>query len=100
MNLGERRSVSVALRYENISLDGNPEGERGTGCAATVTEKIYMGGMFRFETRTEQGASLTADVSNTGAARLVAEGDEVHLVWRPGEVSVLLELGARQMKGK
>ena len=88
--LGEREAVAVAVRYENIALGGAPHAERGTGCAATVTEKIYMGGVFRLETRTEEGAVLTADVPTTGEARRVAEGDRVHLAWRPEDLSVLL----------
>ena len=89
--LGDGEAVSVAVRYENISIGEAPEGAPGTGSAATVTEKIYMGGVFRFETRTDAGAILTADVPTTGEARRIAEGDRVHLAWRPTEVSVLLE---------
>ncbi len=93
--LGDGEAVSVAVRYENIALGGAPEGGRegapGTGCGATVTEKIYMGGVFRLETRTDAGAVLTADVPTTGEARRIAGGDRVHLAWRPGGVSVLLE---------
>ena len=87
-------TVSVAVRFENIAVthgDGAPGGAPGTGCAATVTEKIYMGGVFRFETRTEAGAILTADVPTTDEARRIAEGERVHLAWHPTDVSVLLE---------
>ena len=90
-DLGDAGAVSVAVRYENIAIGGGPEGAPGTGCGATVTEKIYMGGVFRFETRTDAGAILTADVPTTGEARRIAEGARVHLAWRPGDVSVLLE---------
>ena len=89
--LGAGETVSVAIRYENIALGGTSEAVPGTGCTATVTEKIYMGGVFRLETRTDAGAILTADVPTTGEARQVAEGERVHLAWRPGDVSVLLE---------
>ena len=89
--LGDGETVSVAIRYENIALGGTSEAVPGTGCTATVTEKIYMGGVFRLETRTDAGAILTADVPTTGEARQVAEGERVHLAWRPGDVSVLLE---------
>jgi spermidine/putrescine ABC transporter ATP-binding subunit len=83
--------VSVALRFEDVSLGGDPESTLGTGCTATVTEKMYMGGMFRFETRTEDGVALTTDVASTDNARPVAEGDTVHLAWKPASLSVLLE---------
>ena len=89
--LGDGEAVSVAVRYENIALGEAAVEGRGTGCTATVTEKIYMGGVFRFETRTDAGAVLTADVPTTGAARQVADGDRVQLAWRPEDVSVLLE---------
>ena len=89
--LGGGDAVSIAVRYENIAIGETPEGAPGTGSAATVTEKIYMGGVFRFETRTDAGAILTADVPTTGEARRIAEGDRVQLAWRPTEVSVLLE---------
>ena len=89
--LGDGEAVSVAVRYENIALGGTSEAAPGTGCTATVTEKIYMGGVFRLETRTDAGAILTADVPTSGDARGIGEGDRVHLTWRPGDVSVLLE---------
>ena len=93
--LRDGEPVSVAVRYENIAIEGEAEsasGEAaGAGTAATVTEKIYMGGVFRFETRTDAGAILTADVPTTGNARRIAEGDRVRLAWRPEDVSVLLE---------
>ena len=89
--LGAGEAVSVAIRYENLALGGTSEAVPGTGCEATVTEKIYMGGVFRLETRTDAGAILTADVPTTGEARQIAEGERVHLAWRPGDVSVLLE---------
>ena len=89
--LGAGEAVSVAIRYENLALEGTSEAVPGTDCEATVTEKIYMGGVFRLETRTDAGAILTADVPTTGEARQIAEGERVHLAWRPGDVSVLLE---------
>ncbi|MDH3738593.1 MAG: ABC transporter ATP-binding protein [Alphaproteobacteria bacterium] len=89
--LAVEQSVSVALRFEDVTLDGGPGSADGTGCSATVTEKMYLGGMFRFETRTDDGVALTSDVSNTDAARLVGEGDTVNLAWQPAAVSVLLE---------
>ena len=89
--LGDAETVSVAVRYENIALGGTSEAAPGTGCTATVTEKIYMGGVFRLETRTDAGTILTADVPTTGETRGIGEGDRVHLTWRPGDVSVLLE---------
>jgi len=93
--LGDGEPVSVAVRYENIAVEGatgEVSGEPpGAGSAATVTEKIYMGGGFRFETRTDAGAVLTADVPTTDEARRIAEGDRVRLAWRPEDVSVLLE---------
>ncbi|MCY4453267.1 MAG: ABC transporter ATP-binding protein [Immundisolibacterales bacterium] len=91
--LGDGEAVSIAVRYENIDIAvrGDPGAGPGTGCAATVTEKIYMGGVFRFETRTDAGAILTADVPTAGEARRIAEGERVHLAWRPTDVSVLLE---------
>ena len=89
--LGDGEAVSVAVRYENIAVEGTTGEAAGAGTAATVTEKIYMGGVFRFETRTDAGAILTADVPTTGNARRIAEGDRVRLAWRPEDVSVLLE---------
>ena len=93
--LGDGAPVSVAVRYENIAIEGEAEsgsGEAaGAGTAATVTEKIYMGGVFRFETRIDAGAILTADVPTTGNARRITEGGRVRLAWRPEDVSVLLE---------
>jgi len=89
--LGDGQTVSVAVRYENVALSETAAGERGTGCTATLTEKIYMGGGFRLETRTEHGATLTADMPATDRARRLAEGEQVHLAWRPEDVSVLLE---------
>lgn len=83
--------VSVALRFEDVTLGGDPGSADGTGCSATVTEKMYLGGMFRLETRTDEGVALTSDVTNSDAARLVAEGDTVNLTWQPANVSVLLE---------
>jgi spermidine/putrescine ABC transporter ATP-binding subunit len=85
------QSVSVAVRFEDVTLANDADSSNGTGCSATVTEKMYLGGTFRFETRTEDGVALTSDVSNTDAARLVAEGDMVYLAWKPANVSVLLE---------
>ena len=93
--LGDGEPVAVAVRYENIAVEGTTEvasGEPpGAGSTATVTEKIYMGGVFRFETRTDAGAILTADVPTTAKARRIAEGDRVRLAWRTEDVSVLLE---------
>jgi spermidine/putrescine transport system ATP-binding protein len=89
--LADAQPVSVALRFEDVTMDGNPGTSDGTGCSAVVTEKMYLGGMFRFETRTDDGVALTSDVSNSDAARLVAEGDRVNLAWQPSNVSVLLE---------
>ena len=89
--LSTGQSVSVALRFEDVTLGGNPLSSDGTGCTATVTEKMYVGGMFRFETRTEDDVLITADVSNMESARSVAEGDTVYLAWRPADLSVLLE---------
>jgi spermidine/putrescine transport system ATP-binding protein len=83
--------VSVALRFEDVTLGGDPGSADGTGCSATVTEKMYLGGMFRLETRTDEGVALTSDVTNSDAARLFAEGDTVNLTWQPANVSVLLE---------
>ncbi len=83
--------VSIALRFEDVALGSDPGSLNGTGCSATVTEKMYLGGMFRFETRTEDGVPLTSDVANSDAARLVSEGDRVNLAWQPASVSVLME---------
>ncbi|NKB49050.1 MAG: polyamine ABC transporter ATP-binding protein [Alphaproteobacteria bacterium] len=89
--LAVEQPVSIAVRFEDVTLDGTLGSADGTGCSATVTEKMYLGGMFRFETRTAEGVALTSDVTNSDAARLVAEGDTVNLAWRPTNVSVLLE---------
>ena len=89
--LAVEQPVSVALRFEDVTLGGDPGLADGTGCFATVTEKMYLGGMFRLETRTDEGVALTSDVTNSDAARLVAEGDTVNLTWQPANVSVLLE---------
>ena len=89
--LAVEQPVSVALRFEDVMLGGDPGLADGTGCLATVTEKMYLGGMFRLETRTDEGVALTSDVTNSDAARLVAEGDTVNLTWQPANVSVLLE---------
>jgi spermidine/putrescine transport system ATP-binding protein len=89
LDLGQ--SVSVAVRFEDVTLANDADSPDGTGCSATVTEKMYLGGMFRFETRTADGVALTSDVSNSDAARLVAEGDTVNLAWKSANVSVLLE---------
>lgn len=83
--------VTVALRFEKVTLGGNPQSPEGTGCKVTVTEKMYLGGIFRFVTRTGDDVLLTADVSNMKTARPVAEGDSVYLSWRPADLSVLLE---------
>ena len=83
--------MSVAVRFEDVTLANDADSPDGTGCSATVTEKMYLGGMFRFETRTADGVALTSDVSNSDAARLVAEGDTVNLAWKSANVSVLLE---------
>ena len=83
--------VSIALRFEDVTLGDGPGPPAGTGCSATVTEKMYLGGMFRFETRTNDGVALTSDVSNSDTARLIGEGDRVNLAWQPASLSVLTE---------
>ena len=85
------QQVSVALRFENVRLSGEPAQRRGAGCTAEVTEKMYMGGMFRLETSVDGGGALTADISDVQAARSVSEGDRVHLVWNAADLSVLPE---------
>ena len=85
------QQVSVALRFENVRLSGEPAQRRGAGCTAEVTEKMYMGGMFRLETSIDGGGALTADISDVQAARSVSEGDRVHLVWNAADLSVLPE---------
>jgi len=89
--LAEEQPVSVALRFEDVALEGDVGSTDGTGCSVLVTEKMYLGGMFRFETKTSDGVALTFDVVNSDAARLVAEGNTVNLAWQPADVSVLLE---------
>jgi len=83
--------VSIALRFEDVALGNDPGSPDGTGCLATVTEKMYLGGMFRFETRTDDGVVLTSDVSNSDAARLIGEGNRVNLAWQSASLSVLTE---------
>ena len=89
--IGAGQEVAVALRYEDVRIGGGPPAEAGAGCEATVTEKLYMGGVFRFETRTADGSQLTADVSDIEAGRPIAEGDRIFLAWNPARVSVLTE---------
>ena len=89
LKAGQR--ASVALRFENVRLSSEPAPRQGAGCTAEVTERMYMGGMFRFETSIDGGNALTADISDVQAARSVSEGDRVHLVWNAADLSVLPE---------
>ena len=89
LEAGQR--VSVALRFENVRLSSEPASQQGAGCTVEVTERMYMGGMFRFETSIDGGDALTADISDVQAARSVSEGDRVHLVWNAADLSVLPE---------
>ena len=91
VNLSEGQTVSIALRFEDALLSDIQNVPVGTGCTVTVREKMYLGGMFRFETITAEGTELTSDVPNSEGARLISEGDTIHLSWRPDSLSVLLE---------
>ena len=91
VNLSEGQTVSIALRFEDALLSDNQNVPVGTGCTVTVREIMYLGGMFRFETITAEGTELTSEVPNSEGARLISEGDTIHLSWRPDSLSVLLE---------
>jgi spermidine/putrescine ABC transporter ATP-binding subunit len=83
--------VSIALRFEDVNVENTAEQLNGTSISVLVTEKMYLGGMFRFKNTTEDGTELTADAPNKDTAQSISEGDTVTLSWRPNDLSVLLE---------
>ncbi|MDG2313082.1 MAG: ABC transporter ATP-binding protein [Alphaproteobacteria bacterium] len=83
--------VSIALRFEDVSVETTTEQLNGTSISVLVTEKMYLGGMFRFKNITEDGTELTADAPNKHTAQSISEGDTVILSWRPADISVLVE---------
>ena len=85
------QKVSVALRYEAITFF-KPDNEiKGVSCSAVVREKMYLGGMFRLETVTQEGLTLTADIPQGEQSKLIKEGDKIELFWEPESLAVLLE---------
>ncbi|MBC94354.1 MAG: spermidine/putrescine ABC transporter ATP-binding protein [Rhodospirillaceae bacterium] len=89
--LTEGQPVSIALRFEDVSVENTTEQLNGTSISVLVTEKMYLGGMFRFKNITEDGTELTADAPNKHSAQSISEGDTVTLSWRPTDISVLIE---------
>tara|TARA_B100000530_G_scaffold336654_1_gene292089 strand:+ start:1624 stop:2751 length:1128 start_codon:yes stop_codon:yes gene_type:complete len=89
--LTEGQPVSIALRFEDVSVENTTEQLNGTSISVLVTEKMYLGGMFRFKNITEDGTELTADAPNKHSAQSISEGDTVTLSWRPADISVLIE---------
>ena len=89
--LTEGQPVSIALRFEDVSVENTTEQLDGTSISVLVTEKMYLGGMFRFKNITEDGTELTADAPNKHSAQSISEGDTVTLSWRPTDISVLIE---------
>ena len=85
------QKVSVALRYEAITFCKPDNEVKGVSCSAVVREKMYLGGMFRFETVTQEGLTLTADMQQGEQSKLIKEGDKIELFWEPESLAVLLE---------
>ena len=89
--VAEGQKVSVALRYEAITLSKPGNEVKGLTCSAVVREKMYLGGMFRFETVTVEGLTLTADIPQGEETKVIKEGDKIELFWEPESLAVLLE---------
>tara|TARA_B100000029_G_scaffold516322_1_gene628687 strand:+ start:15314 stop:16435 length:1122 start_codon:yes stop_codon:yes gene_type:complete len=83
--------VSIALRFENVSVEDVVNRADGTSLSVLVTEKMYLGGMFRLKTITEDGTELTADTPISSKAQSISEGDKIKISWNPNDLSVLLE---------
>ena len=81
--------VLAVLRYEKLRIA--PAAAGGTGIAARIEERTYMGSSLRFVCRTDQGVVLTSDTPNGPAERELAEGDAVTLDWSPADVVLLAE---------
>ena len=91
MKVVKGQKVSVALRYEAITLSKPDNEVKGASCLGLVREKMYLGGMFRFETVTKEGLTLTADIQQEEQSKLIKEGDKIQLFWEPESLAVLLE---------
>lgn len=89
-SLDKNTAVTLAIRHEKVGFFTASAAPRaGSGCAATITRKTYMGPLLRFETKLGGGLTMTADIGNESAAKLYSEGDTVHLTWPEEAVTIL-----------
>jgi spermidine/putrescine transport system ATP-binding protein len=83
--------VSIAVRYEDIRLGEKQNEYKGLGFGFKVIEKMYLGGMFRLETKALEGLAITSDLPSTEIVQKILEGDIISLFWEPNAVVVLTE---------
>jgi len=86
--LVQGQRVSVALRFENVSMLA-PEtagGLQGEHCFGTLQERTYMGGYSRFIVRTQWGAEITADAPMDAVSQSLVVGAPVQLRWNASQV--------------
>ena len=87
LNIGQ--PVSIAIRYEDIRLGKKQKEYKGLGFDFRVIEKMYMGGMFRIETKAIEGLAITSDLPSTENVQKILEEDIISLFWEPKAVVVL-----------
>jgi spermidine/putrescine transport system ATP-binding protein len=77
--LAAGQKVTVALRYEKVSLAGAMLDARQTRVTGVVTDRSYLGNSVRLVSRLDNGTNLTADIADTAQVRTVTIGDTVQL---------------------
>lgn len=89
--LAPGQKVSVALRYEKVSLlpPESPGATAGEHFLGTVHERTYMGGYTRFLVRTNWGGDITADLPMDQSMATLSVGSPVQVRWPASQVVAL-----------
>lgn len=87
------QKVSVALRYEKVSLlpPQSPGATAGEHFLGTLQERIYMGGYTRFLVRTSWGGDITADLPMDQSIHALSVGAPVQARWTANHVIALID---------
>jgi spermidine/putrescine transport system ATP-binding protein len=95
-DVGTLTTVRVGVRPEKlkvIAADERPGDLNGVNwLAGTVTDASYVGVSTQYLVRTAEGRELTVYAQNletSGAAEVLAAGQQVHLAWRPQHTFVI-----------
>jgi putative spermidine/putrescine transport system ATP-binding protein len=83
--------ISVALRPEKIRLAaaGSGTGPAGASAEGTVESGNFLGGTVLYRVALASGHRVLAELSNSGANRVLAPGSHVMLDWTPADLVVL-----------